>query len=89
MDTKYCKTEQRPNTQKKKHHHWEQQQTMNNNSRTTALEWTAADLVLLTLIKYRESPGSVEKRGSAVVECLTRDRGAASSSLVGVTALFP
>ena len=28
------------------------------------------------------------KLGSAVVECLTRDRGAAGSSLIGVTALW-
>ena len=31
---------------------------------------------------------SVCRTGSAVVECLTRDRGAAGSSLAGVTALW-
>ena len=32
--------------------------------------------------------GSRELSGS-VVECLTRDRGVAGSSLIGVTALYP
>ena len=30
----------------------------------------------------------ISELGSAVVECLTRDRGAAGSSLTGVTALW-
>ena len=31
----------------------------------------------------------VRERSNSVVECLTRDRGAAGSSLTGVTALCP
>ena len=34
------------------------------------------------------SPPPVWERSGSVVECLTRDRGAASSSLTGVTALW-
>ena len=35
-------------------------------------------------------PGKLEReRSGSVVECLTRDRGAAGSSLTGVTALSP
>ena len=33
--------------------------------------------------------GFSRERSSSVVECLTRDRGAAGSSLTGVTALCP
>ena len=33
--------------------------------------------------------GQTRERSASVVECLTRDRGAAGSSLTGVTALCP
>ena len=45
-------------------------------------------LMLITmLVSQKENQISWERSGS-VVECLTRDRGAAGSSLTGVTALW-
>ena len=37
---------------------------------------------------YKEEPRNVLEGSGSVVECLTRDRGAAGSSLTGVTALW-
>ena len=42
---------------------------------------TVVSLVIIHLVRERERSGSV-------VECLTRDRRAAGSSLTGVTALW-
>ena len=43
----------------------------------------------LRKVREREVSEYIGPYGSAVVECLTRDRGAAGSSLTGVTALCP
>ena len=42
------------------------------------------EAVAAVLSKYR----TIRLSGSSVVECLTRDRGAAGSSLTGVTVLW-
>ena len=38
---------------------------------------------------FETGSNSIRERSGSVVECLTRDRGAAGSSLTGVTALCP
>ena len=53
--------------------------TSNRHTKSFQREWTVIDL---TFVIMGEGSGSV-------VECLTRDRRAAGSSLTGVTALCP
>ena len=45
--------------------------------------------LFLTIICFTKSSPKIWERSGSVVECLTRDRGAAGSSLTGVTALCP
>ena len=47
------------------------------------------DATVLNLGLYRPITGANRERSGSMVECLTRDRRAAGSSLTGVTALCP
>ena len=44
--------------------------------------------ILESQVRSRAHPVCVGERSGSVVECLTRDRGAAGSSLTGITALL-
>ena len=44
---------------------------------------------VLSIFEWPFYTGFIRERSSSVVECLTRVRGAAGSSLTSVTALFP
>ena len=45
-------------------------------------------ILIIYLFKPETLPVENRERSGSVVECLTRDRGAAGSSLTGVTALW-